>query len=182
MPAGAPLRCKAQGGWGGSAHSPDPTAQSASQNAAAARARAGVLRGVPTRPRPPRRSRPRGASDTDTPDTLAPPTATLRVALAGRQILTRFARALRALTQLVTICRPAMARFALTSPRDIDFVGSLRPHGRNGAYRIRDEPKGPDRRPRVNPHLDSIALDAQSIVRPLQLSRCIARLHAVRAR
>ena len=35
-----------------------------------------------------------------------------------------------------------MARFALTSPRDIDFVGSLRPHGRNGAYRIRDEPKG----------------------------------------
>ena len=140
------------------------------------------FRGGSDTPQAPRRSRPRGASDTDTPDRLAPPTATLRVALAGRQILTRFARALRALTQLVTICRPAMARFALTSPRDIDFVGSLRPLGRNGAYRIRDEPKGPDRRPRVNPHLDSIALDAQSIVRPLQLSRCIARLHAVRAR
>ena len=29
----APLRCKVQGGWGGSAHYPDPTAQSASRRA-----------------------------------------------------------------------------------------------------------------------------------------------------
>lgn len=40
------LRCKVQGEWGGSAHSPDPTAQSASQNAAAARAHGGPGRAV----------------------------------------------------------------------------------------------------------------------------------------
>ena len=62
------LRCNVQGGWGGSAHWPDPTAQSASIAAPRRRSPAAVA----TRPQAPRRRRPRGASDLATPDTLAP--------------------------------------------------------------------------------------------------------------
>ena len=147
MSAGAPLRCKAQGGWGGSAHSPDPTAQSAAWDPRApppvthARERpqhraGGALAGRQTLPRPTR---------------WPQPTATLRVALAGRQILPRKARGLRPLTLLARICHPPRARCALTGLPDGDLRSGHR--GRLAAMgpSLPRACPGPDRRQGESP-------------------------------
>ena len=76
-----PLRCKAQGGWGGSAHWPDPTAQSVRPEYAERRLPARA-RPPPSRPNHPGSRRPRGASDTATPYTHATH-ATLRFTPRG---------------------------------------------------------------------------------------------------
>ena len=135
MPSGPPLRCKAQGGWGGSAHSPDPTAQSATQTRRRTRAARHVrggpsgpdhpgsagLAGRQTPPRPPR-GPPR--------DAPLHPSRGVRLCLAGRQSLTR----LTALRRIVR--RSAMG--SLRFDRHVRETGdlrsrALRPLGRNGS-------------------------------------------------
>ena len=151
MPDFQALRCTAQGGWGGSAHYPDPTAQSVR-----------VLRAQSRAPRPPARTVPGGPSHRaggalagrqtlPRPTRWPQPTATLRVALAGRQILPRKARGLRPLTLLARICHPPRARCALTGLPDGDLRSGHR--GRLAAMgpSLPRACPGPDRRQGESP-------------------------------
>ena len=158
MPSGTPLRCKAQGGWGGSAHWPDPTAQSA-QPPAPQLARE-VRR--PQRPqhrdsvalagrqRPPRH--PRG-----------PSTATLRVALAGRQTLPRRASGTDVPSALLSrVCHPRECSLRFDRhARHVRETGAFGPCiatvRSQWIQRCRVAPKGPVRTGRVSPPFGSDA-------------------------
>ena len=177
MPSGPPLRCKAQGGWGGSAHWPDPTAQSAPR----ARFPPRPCRRVPSGPGtatawPSRGVRHRHAIHAaPAPRRSASPSRGVRLCLAGRQALT----CLRPCS--ASSDTPASARCALTGTPDTfarrgPSARALRPCGRNGSNAAAWHPRVLSGREGLVPRL--VRMLRIRFVRPLELSRCIARLNS----
>ena len=166
MPSGTPLRCKAQGGWGGSAHWPDPTAQSAAAARENAWSTARARRGVPGAPAPgfaaSRGVRHRHAIH------AAPTTATLRVALAGRQTLPRRASGTDVPSALLSrVCHPREC--SLRFDRHARHVRETGPSAVHCDRAVAMDPtlprgpKGPVRTGRVSPPSGS---DATHPIRP----------------
>ena len=143
--------------------------------------RAAAAAASPTAPAPPLRG-PRGASDTATPSTRprpprrsASPSRGVRLCLAGRQALT----CLRPCS--ASSDTPASARCALTGTPDTfarrgPSARALRPCGRNGSNAAAWHPRVLSGREGLVPRL--VRMLRIRFVRPLELSRCIARLNS----
>ena len=158
MPPGDPLRCKAQGGWGGSAHWPDPTAQSAQSSGPASAPR-------PTAPQAPQHRDSVALAGRQTPPRhpRGPSTATLRVALAGRQTLPRRASGTDVPSALLSrVCHPRECSLRFDRhARHVRETGAFGPCiatvRSQWIQRCRVAPKGPVRTGRVSPPFGSDA-------------------------